>query len=140
MSNVPETILKKRRRNEKIAAQRSHMAHTNKMHTKKKRQKMFKSAEKYVREYRTMENDMIRFRRTAKKHGNYFLEPEGRLAVVIRIRGINGVAPKVRKILQLLRLRQVNAAVFVKLNKATMNMLRLVEPYIAYGYPNLKNV
>ena len=55
-------------------------------------------------------------------------EPEGKLAVVIRIRGINGVAPKVRKILQLLRLTQVNAAVFVKLNKATIHMLRLVEP------------
>ena len=29
---------------------------------------------------------------------------------------------------------------FVKINKATINMLRRVEPYIAYGYPNLKSV
>lgn len=39
-----------------------------------------------------------------------------------------------RKILQLLRLRQINNGVFIKLNKATINMLRLVEPYIAWGY------
>lgn len=58
---------------------------------------------------------------------------------MIRIRGIIGVSPKVRKILQLLRLRQIQNGVFVKLNKATINMLRLVEPYIAYGYPNLKS-
>lgn len=46
---------------------------------------------------------------------------------------INGVSPRVRKILQLLRLRQINNGVFIKLNKATINMLRLVEPYIAWG-------
>jgi hypothetical protein len=27
-----------------------------------------------------------------------------------------------------------------QVNKASMNMLRRVEPYIAYGYPNLKSV
>lgn len=50
------------------------------------------------------------------------------------------MAPKSRKILQLLRLRQIGNATFVRLNKATQEMLRLVEPYIAYGYPNLKTV
>jgi len=28
----------------------------------------------------------------------------------------------------------------VKLNKATINMLRIAEPYITWGYPNLKSV
>lgn len=56
----------------------------------------------------------------------------------MRIRGINGVSPKVKKILQLLRLRQIQNGVFVKLNGSTINLLRWVEPYIAYGYPNLK--
>jgi 60S ribosomal protein uL30 len=56
------------------------------------------------------------------------------------VRGINGVSPKVKKILQLLRLRQIHNGVFVKVNAATTKMLRLVEPFIAYGYPNLKSV
>lgn len=59
---------------------------------------------------------------------------------VIRVRGIIGVSPKVKKILQLLRLRQIHNGVFVRVNAATVNMLRLVEPFIAYGYPNLKSV
>jgi len=50
------------------------------------------------------------------------------------------VSPKVRKTLQLFRLRQINNGVFVKLNKATLNMLRICEPYITWGYPNLKSV
>lgn len=45
-----------------------------------------------------------------------------------------------RKIMKVLRLRQLFNGVFMKANKATLNMLRLVEPYIAYGYPNRKSV
>jgi len=83
---------------------------------------------------------LVDSRRAAKKSGDFFLEPEGKVAVVIRIRGINGVSPKVKKILQLLRLRQIHNAVFIKLNRATLQMLNLVGPYIAWGYPTLKNV
>ncbi|KAJ1419592.1 60S ribosomal protein L7 [Ochromonadaceae sp. CCMP2298] len=50
------------------------------------------------------------------------------------------MAPKCKKILQLLRLRQINNAVFVRVNASTINMLRMVEPYVAYGYPNLKSI
>ena len=47
---------------------------------------------------------------------------------------INEIAPKPRKILQLLRLLQINNGIFVKVTKATEQMLRLVEPYITYGF------
>jgi ribosomal protein L30/L7E len=47
---------------------------------------------------------------------------------------INEIAPKPRKILQLLRLIQINSGVFVRVTKATQQMLRLVEPYVTYGY------
>ena len=40
----------------------------------------------------------------------------------------------------LLRLRQLHNGVFVKLNKATIQMIRLIEPYITYGYPNLETI
>lgn len=53
---------------------------------------------------------------------------------------INKIDPKKRKTLQLLRLLQINNGVFVRLTKATMEMLKIVEPYIAFGYPNLKSV
>jgi len=87
-----------------------------------------------------MEQSLIRFRRQAKQGGNFYVEPESKLAFVIRIRGTMGLAPKPRKILILLRLRQVNSGVFVRLTKDTKQMLTLVEPYITYGYPNLKSV
>jgi len=107
---------------------------------KKARKLLFKKAEQYVKEYKQQERDLIRLKRIAKNSGNFYYPGEPKVAFVIRIRGIMRVAPKTRKILQLLRLRQLHNGVFVKLNKASNIMLRLVEPYITYGTPNLKSV
>merc|ERR1712189_104159 len=93
-----------------------------------------------TKEYKAKERDEIRLRRMAKRDGNFYVPAEAELAFVIRIRGVNQVSPKVKKALQLLRLRQINNGVFVKLNKSTLNMLRLVEPFFAWGYPNLKTI
>lgn len=79
-------------------------------------------------------------RRNAKAANQIFVAPEEKLVFVIRVRGTIGVSPKVKKILQLLRLRQIHNATFVRINAATEKMLRLIEPFIAYGYPNLKSV
>jgi len=42
--------------------------------------------------------------------------------------------------MQLFRLRQLHNATFVKLNEATIRMLRLIEPYVTYGYPTRATV
>ena len=57
---------------------------------------------------------------------------------VVRIRGMCDMHPKTKKILQLLRLRQIHLGVFLRVNKATQEMIKRVEPYIAYGYPSLR--
>jgi len=137
---VPETLLKKRNYHEKLRAHKERVLAAKKKANKAKRRVIFKKAESYVKEYKRRERELIRARRTAKSAGYFFVEPEAKVAFVIRIRGINQVEPKVRKILQLLRLRQINNGVFVKLNRATINMLKRVEHYVAYGYPNLKTV
>ncbi len=87
-----------------------------------------------------MASDAIANRRAAKAKNQIYVAPEEKVVFVIRVRGIIGVSPKVRKILQLLRLRQLHNGVFIRVNAATIKMLRLVEPFIAYGYPNLKSV
>merc|ERR1711988_1598924 len=137
---VPENVLKKRRTTEKLAARRANRAKALMKKRAAARKTAFKRAETYIKEYRARETALIRAKRQAKKAGNFYREPEAKFAFVVRIRGINGVDPKTRKILQLLRLRQIHNGVFVRLNKATLKMLNLVEPYIAYGYPNLKSV
>merc|ERR1719495_2405287 len=102
---VPETLLKKRKQSEKARAHRVKASLLAKKDRKTKRQLAFKRAEKYVKEYRVMERDQIRLRWEAKKHGNFYLEPEPKLAFVIRIRGINGIHPRPRKVMQLIHPR-----------------------------------
>merc|ERR1712157_88165 len=140
MAPVPESVLKKRKRDEQWAAQKAAERETKLSDLKKKKKVIFKRAEQYVKEYVSQEQDLIRMKREARAKGSFYDPAEPKLMVVIRIRGVCDMHPKTRKILQLLRLRQINNAVFLKANKAIMNMLRKVEPYIAYGYPNLKTV
>ncbi|XP_074477429.1 large ribosomal subunit protein uL30 [Sebastes fasciatus] len=137
---VPESLLKRRKAFATMKAMRVKKLLSEKKARKVTRKLIYKRAEKYHKEYRTMYRREIRLSRTARKVGNFYVPAEPKLAFVVRIRGINGVSPKVRKVLQLLRLRQIFNGVFVRLNKASINMLRIAEPYIAWGYPNLKSV
>jgi large subunit ribosomal protein L7e len=139
-TRIPETLLKKRARDEKWAGEAAQHAASEKKARRASRGVVFRRAEQYVKEYKTAEADLVRMRREARAKGGFFVEPEAKLLFVVRLRGINGVHPKTKKILQLLRLRQINNGVFVRANAATLAMLRRVEPYVMYGVPNLKTV
>ncbi|PYH88262.1 60S ribosomal protein L7 [Aspergillus ellipticus CBS 707.79] len=137
---VPETLLKKRKSQEQARAVAREEAEKKKAANKEKRTVIFKRAESYVKEYRDAEREKIRLARVARKDGNFYVADEPKLVFVIRIKGINKIPPQPRKILQLLRLLQINNGTFVRLTKATQEMLTIINPYIAYGYPNLKSV
>lgn len=94
----------------------------------------------YYKEYRDAERALIDAKREAKNNNTFYVEAEPKLVFVIRIKGIMKIPPKPRKVLQLLRLTQINAGVFVRVTKATSELLKLAEPYIAYGYPSLATV
>ncbi|PWY66833.1 60S ribosomal protein L7 [Aspergillus sclerotioniger CBS 115572] len=137
---VPETLLKKRKSQEQARAVAREEAEKKKAANKEKRAVIFKRAESYVKEYRDAEREKIRLARVARKEGNFYVADEPKLVFVIRIKGINKIPPQPRKILQLLRLLQINNGTFVRLTKATQEMLTIINPYIAYGYPNLKSI
>ncbi|TKR96297.1 hypothetical protein L596_010339 [Steinernema carpocapsae] len=140
LPQVPETLLKQRKRRAAVKALRLKNKASFAKKQDAKKQVIFKRAEQYVREYREQEKTAIRLQKEARDAGNFYVPDEPKLAFVIRIRGINQMHPRPRKVLQLLRLRQINNGVFVKLNKATLPMLRIIDPYVAWGYPSLKTV
>merc|ERR1711924_521714 len=114
---VPESVLKKRKTQEKIAADKAAAAADAKAARKDKRIAAYKSAEKYVKEYRAIAKQRVRMHRQAKAAGNHFVDAEAKLAFVVRIRGLNDMHPKTKKILQIMRLRQMNMGVFMKVSK-----------------------
>jgi len=137
---VPETTVKRKKTKEEQAALRLKKAVNLRKEGRIARRDILKRAEKYAKEYNSKERHEIRMKRIARSSGSFYVSDEPKVAIVLRIRGINGVSPKTRKILKLLRLRQLHNAVFVRLTKPMVTMLHLVEPFIAYGYPNLKTV
>ena len=98
---APESVLKRRKRDEQWAAQKAKDAAEAKKAQEKKREEVFKRAEKYVKEYEAQEKDLIRLKREARAKGGFYVEPEQKLIFVMRLRGLNDMHPKTRHILQL---------------------------------------
>merc|ERR1711990_479178 len=140
LMSVPEHVQKKQKAQAKISAEKAAAAEVAEKERKEKRVAAYKSAEKYVKEYRAIAKQRVRMHRQAKAAGNHFVDAEAKLIFVVRIRGLADMHPKTKKILQLMRLRQMNMGVFMKSSKAATEMLTRVEPYLSYGYPSLKSV
>merc|ERR1712066_632096 len=139
-SKVPEGLAKKRARFAKQAAAKAEAAQVAKKNNLVARREYVAKARKYAKEYAQEKSSILAQKKAAKKQGNYYVEGEPKLAMVIRIRGINQISPKPKKVLQLLRLRQIGNCVFVRLNKASIQMLRIADPFIAWGYPTQETI
>lgn len=139
LNYIPEVVLKKRKNNEQWAIRRKLQ-----QEEKAKRQKpsnfIIKKPEQFIREYRDKELDLVQMKSRGKRSRPGSVTPESKLLFVIRIRGKNDMHPNTRKILYALRLRKIFSGVFVKANEGVMKMLQKVEPYVTYGYPNMKSV
>merc|ERR1712071_577367 len=105
-----------------------------------KQREVITKARAYAAEYAAEAKAFVNNTKAAKAAGNYFVEGEEKLALVIRIRGVNQISPKPKKTLQLLRLRQTGNACFIRLNKASIQMLRICDPFIAWGYPTQSTI
>ena len=66
-----------------------------KMLQKARRKLIYEKVKHDHKEYSQMNRTEIRIFRMGRKAGNFYIPAEPKLAFVIRIRGINGVSPKV---------------------------------------------
>merc|ERR1711934_1304475 len=137
---VPESVLKKQKTQKALSAAAATAAADARKARKEKRVAAYNNASKYAKEYRALAAQKVRMHRQAKATGNHFVDAEAKLLFVVRIRGLADLHPKTKKILQIMRLRQMNMGVFMKASKAATEMLVRVEPYLSYGYPSLKSV
>jgi len=137
---VPEMVKMKLERNAALAEEKQKAAAVKKVERAARRHDLKMRTLKYEKEYATHARRLVALRRQAKAAGNFFVEPEAKLLFVVRIVGIIKLSPKPRKVLQLLRLKQLHNGVFLKVNKPILNMLKMVQPYVTYGYPTLKTV
>jgi large subunit ribosomal protein L7e len=137
---TPESVLKKQATQKKLADAAVAAAAAAEKKDAEDLKKFAANAEKYDTEYANECKAAIDNRRKAKKEGGFYVPAMPKVCLVIRIRGTIGVSPKAKKVMQLFRLRQLHNASFVRLNEATIRMLRLIEPYVTYGYPTRETI
>jgi large subunit ribosomal protein L7e len=137
---VPELVKLKLARDAGLAEEKEKAVKAAAKEEEEKIKALVKRTQGYEEEYAAHEDKLISLRREAKLSHDFFMEPEAKLLFVVRIVGIIKLSPKPRKVLQLLRLKQLHNGVFLKVNKPVLQMLKLVQPYVTYGYPSLKTV
>merc|ERR1719186_1408881 len=140
LPSVPEVLLKRRNRRIQSLRIRDGFKSSKTALRAARQTEAFKRAEKYAIFYRRLRKQEVRLNRLAKATGSTRVSAEHKVAFVMRTKGINCMAPKAKKVMQLLRLRQINNGTFIRINKCSLALLRMVEPYITFGYPNLKSV
>ncbi|CAI0391180.1 unnamed protein product [Linum tenue] len=84
---VPESVLKKRKRNDEWALAKTQAAVAQKKKSAENRKIIFKRAEQYSKEYKDGERELIRLKREAKLKGGFYVSPEAKLLFIVRIRG-----------------------------------------------------
>ncbi|XP_049612959.1 60S ribosomal protein L7-like 1 [Syngnathus scovelli] len=137
---VPEFLLKKRKTYQAIKATQAKLALQQKRKDSKGAPIKFKRLEDMVKDSHRKHRDDTRIRRMATKPRGPSPPEKYKLAVAVRIRDIKGISPQVMKVIHMLRVRKIFNGTFIKINKTTLDMLKIVEPYVAWGYPNLKSV
>ncbi|KAM0957083.1 hypothetical protein ACFX13_025888 [Malus domestica] len=140
LTYIPEVILKRRKTNEELALRRKEQLEQRKFKSQQNKQEYIKKPEDFVKEYRYREMDLVHMRHRLKRKRPTLDATNSQLLLIIRIQGKNDMHPVVRKALYSLKLRKVFNAVFVKTTDAILEKLQRVQPYVTYGYPNLKNV
>ncbi len=84
---IPESFKKKSERDAKIQKSRADARAAAKTARAEKRKVYLANAEKYEKEYTAEEQRIIKAKRDAKAQGNYYVEAQPKVALVIRTRG-----------------------------------------------------
>ena len=134
------TILEKRKSKEKEALETILLKNRikEKEIIKKKINKL--RADFYIDEYRKKRFNQTIESKKARSQKKFFIPSESKIFFVIRIKGINGLPPQAKKILHLFRLDKINSGVFLKINTSTIQMLKKIETFVAYGYPSKETI
>uniref|UniRef100_A0A672YFN1 Large ribosomal subunit protein uL30 N-terminal eukaryotes domain-containing protein n=1 Tax=Sphaeramia orbicularis TaxID=375764 RepID=A0A672YFN1_9TELE len=124
---VPEYLLKKRKAYQAIKATQAKLALLEKRKVSKGKPLKFKRLEDFLKDSHRKHRDETRIQRNRHRPPAPLPPAKNRLAFAVRIREIKGVSQKVMKVIQML-------------SKTSVAMMKVVEPYVAWGFPNLKSV
>merc|ERR1712139_92075 len=139
-ASVPELQRKKQERNARLADVAAKAKVARAAEVKQLKADWLARGKAHHEEWNAEQRRVVDAKRTAQAEGNVFVPAQPKVLLVVRVKGINKVAPKQKLILRLLRLRQLHNATFVKVNKASLSMLQKASAYITWGVPSRRTV
>ncbi|ELW70069.1 60S ribosomal protein L7-like 1 [Tupaia chinensis] len=137
---VPENLLKKRKAYQALKATQAKQALLARREQSKKKGPRFKRLESFLNDSWWQKRDMVCLRRLEVKPHALEMPDKHSLAFVVGIKRTDGVSSVVQKTIARLRLKKIFSSVFVKVTPQSLKTLRIVEPYVTWGFPNLKFV
>lgn len=135
------SILAHRRRRQTEEKSHHRVKQLNRKFKLRTKKRSFIKPEAFINEYRKAERDANRMRR-ALLTKSVFTTPneDQKLLVAYRHRAHKIASEVTQKILNSLRLGQLHNAAFLRNNKENTALLKLVEPYVCWGYPNINTI
>lgn len=79
-------------------------------------------------------------KRSAKFLGRSDKADPPQLAFVVRISDDQAMNAQTKRVLALLRLKTKLQGTFIHLNEVTKSLLKIAEPFVTWGYPNLQTI
>ncbi|KAG8431793.1 hypothetical protein GDO86_019883 [Hymenochirus boettgeri] len=140
LPRVPENLLKKRKKYQGLKAAEAKRALEEKRKTQPGKKLKFKRLETFVRNSKRKLRDDCRLRRMEIYKKKVPVNATRGLAFVARVANIEGISQTVLRTIKILRLGKIFSGVFVKLTPSSLKMIQIIEPYVAWGIPNLKSV
>lgn len=81
-----------------------------------------------------IKKEILKEKKKAENKDSLYVPAEPTYIVAIQIKSMNGVNPKQKKTLQLLRFNKINTCVILKNNECTRKMLQIAKDSVAYGF------
>lgn len=148
LNSNPEILLKKRKNADRIRLEKQEQARDKALKQKNLKKKVAQN--KFIRAETLISNNKSNTIE-AKRIKNLNKNTQGisqqfdnaKLLFIIRIslhtKGIK-LPNKAKKILEVLKLTQVNTGIFLKVNSSTLDILNYIAPYIIIGNPSLISI
>ncbi|KAL4664172.1 hypothetical protein H8959_017078 [Pygathrix nigripes] len=137
---VPENLLKRRKAYQALNAIQAKQALLAKKEQRKGKRLRFKPLESFLHDSWQQKRDKVCLRRLEVKPHALELPDKHSLAFVVCIGRIDGLSLLVQRTIARLRRKKMFSGVFVKVTPQNLKMLRVVEPYVTWGFPNLKSL
>jgi len=136
------SVLTHRKRRLREEASHHHVKRLNRTFKLRKRRRDYKKPEFFINQFRRSERDSKRMRRCIYSN-QLFAEPtpeSSKLLVAMRHRAHKIASDECQKILKKLGLGRLHNTVLLKNDVESLALLKLVEPYVTYGYPTIQTV